>query len=516
MKKSRLEYSFMNSGISTAIYIFRLVLQFIARSFFIKYLGNEYLGLNGLFTNILSLLSVAELGIGTSIIFSLYKPLLNNDHEKIKSLMILYKKAYEIIGILIGIVGLMVVPFLNLIINNHAHFPNLYLIYILFLLNSVVSYFFTYKRSLISADQRAYIVSLNDFIFLVISNIIQIIFLILTSNFVIYLLIQIIFTIISNIVISKIVDKNYPYLSEKNIVKLDADTVTEIKRNVIGNFSSKVGGVIVMGTDNILISLFLNLSAVGIYSNYTLIINSVQNLCKQVTNSITASIGNYAITSDRDAGNRLFHRHFFINHTLIFFSAILLLTMINPFISWWIGGRFTLPLSTVVLIVFNYAIQVYRNTSFAFIESYGLFWYQRKKPIIEAIINLSVSLVLLGVFKLGINGVLIGTIASSLGFVIWYEAFVIYKYALGKNFIEFIKLFMQSLFQLIISSIAVYLFVTFLIQSVKVDGILQLLLIGMSTVMFSGCIYLLLYHKRDEFKYLRDILKGLARRWTTR
>ncbi|EPC46676.1 polysaccharide biosynthesis family protein, partial [Lacticaseibacillus paracasei subsp. paracasei Lpp7] len=191
-------------------------------------------------------------------------------------------------------------------------FENLYLIFLLFLANSVVSYFFTYKRSLITADQKAYIVSLNDFLFLLVTNVFQIVFLILTSNFIVYLIIQIISTIASNITISIIADRRYPYIKEKDVQKLDAGSVKEIKRNVIGNVSSKIGGQIVMGTDNILISAFVNLSAVGLYSNYTLIVNAIQNVCTQITNSITASIGNYAAERDAQSSYVLFKRHFLL------------------------------------------------------------------------------------------------------------------------------------------------------------------------------------------------------------
>ncbi|MBO0454300.1 lipopolysaccharide biosynthesis protein, partial [Candidatus Enterococcus murrayae] len=371
MKKNRLQYSLLNSSISTIIYVFRLILQFVVRTYFIKFLGAEYLGLNGLFTNILSILSLAELGIGTSIVYSMYKPLADENRQKIRSLMQLYKKAYNYIGLLVGLIGICIIPFLKYMIKSDLSINEIYIIYILFLLNSVVSYFFTYKRSLIIADQRSYIVSLNDFIFLLITNIIQIAVLYLYPNFIVYLSIQIFFTFLTNLNISRKTDKDYPYLKEDIHEKLEPETISEIKKNVIGNVSSKIGGVVVMGTDNILISTFVSLTAVGIYSNYLLLVNSVQNLCKQVTNSITASIGNFAATTSKDKGFELFKRHLFVNHTLIFFSSVVLLNVLNPFIKLWLGPDFLLSDLNSTLIVFNFIIQVYRNTGFVFIESYG-------------------------------------------------------------------------------------------------------------------------------------------------
>lgn len=511
MKKSRLDYSIINSGISTGIYIVRLIVQFVARTFFIKYLGTEILGLNGLFTNILSLLSVADMGIGTSIIFSMYKPLSNNDHEQVKSLMALYKKAYEAIGATIAIIGLALVPFLHLIVANSQRFPQLYLIYILFLANSVVSYFFTYKRSLISADQKAYIVSLNDFFFLLITNIFQIVFLMITANFVIYLVIQIISTVAGNICISVIVDHRYPYIKEKHVNKLDQDSVQEIKKNVIGNVSSKVGGQLVTGTDNILISTFVNLTAVGLYSNYTLIINALLSVCTQMTTSITASIGNFAVSEDEKGANRLYRRYFFINHSLAYFTSVILMVMLNPFIQVWIGNKFELPLLTVVLIVVNFSIQVYRNTSFVFIQSYGLFWYQRTKAFIEAAINLSVSLILLIIFKLGINGVLIGTTVSSFGFVLWYEAYVIYKHALKRPMREFVWLQLRSMIEVSVLGLITYFGVNQIMKLVGVEGVVGLVI----RVIFAGVIalvlYIVSYWKHEDAQYLWRIIKHTLR-----
>lgn len=339
MKKSRLEYSILNSSISMFIYILRLLIQFVARSFFIHYLGAEYLGLNGLFSNILSFLSLAELGIGTSIVFSLYKPLAENDEKHIVSLMRLYKKAYELIGIAIGIIGLIIIPLLPFIIkdSNNIEMTNVYLYYILFLTNSVVSYFFTYKRSLIIADQKNYLVALNDFVFLFVLNVIQIICLYLFKNFTIFLVTQIIFTLIGNISISIITDRKYPFLKKVSPDKIEPELKQEIKKNVIGNMSSKLGGVIVMGTDNILISGFVGLTAVGIYSNYSLIIVSIQNLCKQITNSITASLGNFAVSGDSKRANQLYDNHLFVNHTLIYFFSTIMFNVINPFVSLWLG-----------------------------------------------------------------------------------------------------------------------------------------------------------------------------------
>ncbi|EOH87787.1 lipopolysaccharide biosynthesis protein [Enterococcus pallens] len=510
MKKSRLEYSIINSSVSMLVYIFRLIIQFVSRSFFIHFLGAKYLGLNGLFTNILSFLSLAELGIGTSIIYSLYKPLSQSDQPKISALMNLYKKAYERIGLFVGLLGLILIPFLHFLINDNIEISKVYTYYILFLLNSSISYFFTYKRSLIIADQKNYINSINDLFFLLVMNVLQVVSLYFYSSFTLFLIIQIFATFISNLSISRIVDKRYPYLKNTQTSKLDSETREEIKKNIIGNVSSKIGGVIVMGTDNILISSFVSLTAVGIYSNYSLITVSIQNLCKQVTNSVTASIGNFATSANKDKAYGLFKKHFFINHSLVYFTTIVLVSTINPFIDLWVGSDYILSGFTTSLICLNYSIQVYRNTGFVFIESFGLYWFQRKKPILEAGLNLFISLLLLIVFDLGINGVLIGTIVSSLGFVIWYEAYVIYKHVFEKNFLDFVVLFLRYFFELIFSVIITVTVGRGIAQNFS--GLIGLFFNGTIGFTISLLIYFILYRNREEFRFIISIYSRIKKR----
>lgn len=505
--RGRLEYSLLNSTISTGIYVVRLLIQFVARSLFIRYLGETYLGLNGLFTNILSLLSVTELGVGSSIIFSLYKPIAKHDHEKIVALMQLYRKAYDAIGLTIGVLGVALIPFLHFMINSSQNVDNLYLIYVLFLTNSVVSYFFTYKRSLISADQKAYIVSLNDFLFLVVTNVVQITFLYISANYVLYLIIQIFFTLLGNLSISWIVDRRYPYLKHATPVKLDVATRDEIKKNVLGNMSSTIGGQIVMGTDNIMISAFVNLVAVGIYSNYTLVVNAIQNICKQITNSITASIGNFAVEANPERNDQLFRRHFFVSQSLAFFTGIELAVLLNPFVEWWVGKSNVLPKLTALLIVVNYVIQVYRNTGFVFIQSFGLFWYQRIKPIIEASINVALSLVFLIPFKMGINGVLLATIGSSFGFVIWYEAYVVYKYALERPLKEHVLRIFKGLIELAVATTLVEFVVNQLIP--LQTGFLSIVIKAVVALILATILYVVFYFRTSEFKYILSVGKRL-------
>jgi O-antigen/teichoic acid export membrane protein len=272
--------------------------------------------------------------------------------------------------------------------------------------------------------------------------------------------------------------------------------------------SSKIGGVIVMGTDSILISSFVGLSAVGYYSNYTMIINNVQNLCKQVTNSITASIGNYIVTANKQQALELFKRHLFMNYTMIYFATLILVSVLNPFITWWIGAKYILPPLTVTLIIINLVIQMFRNTNFVFIDSFGLYWVQRWKSIIEAIINLVVSLILLSVFKLGINGVLLGTIASSFGYVIWVEAYYIFKYGLEEK----ISIYVVQVIKYIVPlglSVGIIFYTQTFFQFGGFRGIIVKLFLACA---IGIVLYVIMFFKTQEFAYLRKLLFRIIKR----
>ena len=282
---SRTDNIVENMKTGLVVQLLNKILAFVVRTVFIKVLSTEYLGVNGLFTNILTILSFAELGIGNAIIFNMYKPVANNDKEKIKSLVKLYKKSYEIIGVLVFLVGMCIIPFLNLIIKDAPDIKeNISFIYFLFLLDTALSYFFTYKKSIISAYQKESIINNYTTIIYLIRAVVQISFLLITKNFIVYLIIQILSTLILNIVLSLKADKMFPYLKEKNVQNLQDKEKKSIYANVKSLIIYKFGSVILNGTDNIIISSMINVSTVGLCSNYTLIIESVKAILKSILN----------------------------------------------------------------------------------------------------------------------------------------------------------------------------------------------------------------------------------------
>lgn len=304
--QSRTEHSIRNTTVALVTQIVSVVLSFVTRTIFIKKLNVDYLGINGLFSNILTMLSLAEMGVGTAIIYAMYKPLAEKNEKKISALMNLYERLYRIIGLVVAGIGLALVPFLNVFIRQRPAIPYLEGVYLLYLSNTVLSYFFTFKRSIVIADQQGYLSNLNTTNFLILQNIAQIILLLVTGNYYLFLITQIVCTVMSNVVISRKVDRMYPYLKKYKNETLTKSDKQSIWKSVAGMMSSKLGAAVVNGTDNLLISAFVGVYSVGLYSNYKLIVNTVKTLFVQCVSSVTASVGNLNATESRQKSSEIF------------------------------------------------------------------------------------------------------------------------------------------------------------------------------------------------------------------
>lgn len=408
--------------------VIALLVKFLARLVFVRILSVEYLGIDGLFSNILSVLSLAELGVGTAIVYSLYKPIAEDDVEKIKSLMALFKKTYQAIGLIITILGLLITPFLQYLIKEMPDVDYIRFIFIMFVINSSISYFYSYKRFLIIANQKKYIATIYRYTVFIVMNLLQILILVLTGNYILFLLVEIFSTFIENVLISRKADQLYPYLQEKNIALLDKKEMMTIKKNVKALIFHQVGGVIVLGTDNLLISIFVGIVAVGTYSNYLLVITSLTIIYGLVFDSMTASVGNLGITQSKEKNNDIFELVNFMAFWIYGFSAIALWNLVNPFIELWLGRQFLFDIGIVTVLVINFYLSGMRNSVRVFRYAYGLHWYDRYKPLAESAINILVSVVLLQYF--GVVGVFLGTMISTLTTSFWVEPLVLYRHGL--------------------------------------------------------------------------------------
>lgn len=507
MEKSRTHYAVLNTSVSSVIFIINTILKFVTRSIFIYYLGKSYLGVNSLFTSIISVLSLSELGIGGAIVYSLYKPLADDNRVKIKSLITLYKKIYRVIGFVVAAIGLVLLPFIPQI-THHSQLPHLIVIYLLFLLNSVMSYFFAYNSSLLSADQKGYVITINNFIVSLLTFVFQVIFLILTRNFIIYLLISVIFTLLGNIVLMLRTKREYCYLNNVRTEPLDSNTIKDLKRITVGNLMDRIGGTVVDTTDNIYISIFVGLDIVGIYNNYILVASALQGFISQISSSITGSLGNLAASDDGDKASDVFFKHNFVNYGLIYFCIIGIMTLLQDFVRLWVGNTFLLPTMTLILIVIKLSLKMYRNTALTFISAYGLSWNTKWKVVLECILNVGLSALFLIPFHLGLNGVLLGTILSTLLVVEWWEPYAVFKYGIKRPLAGYFKTICFHMMTLFVSCSVIFWIVSY----IHVTGWIMLFVKGFCVVLLSLIFFVLIYGRSEEFKYTVNMIKKILHR----
>jgi O-antigen/teichoic acid export membrane protein len=494
MEMSRTKNTIRNISYAVIGQVLGIVISLIARTVFIEYLGSELLGVNGLFTNILVVLTLVELGIGPAISYSLFKPIYNNDVEKIKSLMNLYKKAYKTIGIIILLLGVVMIPIYRFFFSAVPDISNLDAIFYLFVLNTGVSYFYSYKRSLIICDQKKYITTAYRYSFYTLLNVIQILIIIFTKNYLLYLVIQVTFTWLENYFISKKANQLYPYLKDKSVNSLSSKDLDSTKKNIKAMLMHKIGGIVVLSTDNILISKLDGLRSVALYSNYYLIIQAFQSIISQLFNSITASIGHLNAEKNVKSINNVFDRLFFLNFVIYGVISVCLLYMFDSFISLWVGNEFILSQRVLYVIVANFFLTGMRKTLLTFKDATGVFWNDRYRSILELSLNLGIS-ILLGI-KYGIFGVLLGTVISTI-LTFWIEPLVVFKYVLDRRVLEY---FRKLLFYSLILIVQIYV-VSLYTPNIFNNSFILFASQSIYVLLVSSVILIITTFWTNEFKY---------------
>lgn len=500
----RSQNSIRNTIVSILMSIISIFIGLVTQKVFIKILGTEYLGLNGLFTNILSMLAIAELGIGSAIIYSLYKPIAEENKEKIKELIGFYKKSYRIIAMIVAGIGISVIPFLGKIVGKTEIKENITFLYLLFLFDTVASYLLTYKRSILYASQKTYIINIVHILYLFSMNTFQILILILTQNYIAYLSIKIIFRIFENIIITAIANKMYPYIKEKSKTEIDIKTKNSIIQKVKGLIFHKVGSFLVLGSDNIIISTFLGVATVGLYFNYNTILQAVNNLFSQVFSSITASVGNLLVEKENEKSYKIYKNMLFINSWMYSFSAIAIVCLMEPFIKIWIGEQYLLSYEVLIILSINFYVQGMRKTSNTFKEAAGIFHEDRFVPIMESIINIVASIVFLKIF--GLAGVFLGTVTSSLILFLYSYPIYVYKKLFNRTYLQFLK---EHFEYLIISAICGIITVCIIKSIILKNNFLQLILNGIIVIIVPNLLQYLIFRKREEFAYVKNMLTSM-------
>lgn len=480
------------------------IFRFVLRIIFVKVLAEVYLGVNGLLSNVLGILALSELGIGTAINFSLYKPLADNDNKKINSLMKFYRKAYQIISLIVLILGLCLLPFLDFFIKDTSGVQNLEIIYLIFLANMVIGYLFSYKRTLITADQKAYKITPFVIFYNFLTTVLQILVLLMFKNYFLYLLVQTLCIILENITVNRYVDKNYVYLDDiSEAEEIDKKELGLIKKNVKALMFHKVGSYAVTSTDNLIISKFVGLSVVGVYSNYCLILNTISSIIYVFINNVTASFGNLLVSEDNKKSLQVFNEMNYIYYIMYAISFICFINLLNPFIELVFGKNYILSIEVVYLIVINFYLLGMTNILDVVKSSAGLYDNDKYIPFIQAFLNIVVSIVL--AIKIGLVGVFIGTFVSTLVPLI-FKPIIIYKHIFKCSVKKYFRQLFKQLFILGICLILSLVILDFIVvNNLLLDIVIRLIV----SLVVSAIVLLLFTFRSQEFSFVLNRLKKI-------
>jgi len=493
-----------NSFLSLIFSFLTIALGLISQKVFINTLGLSYVGVNGLFSNILSLLGLAELGLGSVMYYQLYKPVRIDNKERIKSLLSFYKNSYLIISSIVLTLALLLLPFINFILPKNQVDINLYIVYFLFLADAIASYVLVYKRALLYANQKNYLIDLLHLGYLVLLNISQILILVITKNFYLYLAVKIVFRLIENFALNILTNKLYPFIRERKSKKLDQKTKTSIYKQVRGLAYHKVGSYLVLSTDNIVITIFLGISVVGLYTNYFLVISALLLVFGQASKAVTSSVGNMMVNTSVKKSKKVYHKISFANLALSTFVGTSFLVLMNGFITLWLGERYLLSNAVLYVLTFNLFLTLLRSPVMAYKDASGIFHEDRLMPIIESTINLVFSVLL--VRAIGLPGVFIGTAFSILFLHLYsypkYVYTVLFKTSYKDYYVEFFKKLSLG----IGTAVPTYLISRSVAFSNK---FYQFGFDALICILIPAVIMYVLYRKHDDYNYFKDLLKSM-------
>lgn len=497
-KKSRTDYSVQNIFANFIGYGLNILISFACRMVFVRVLSAEYLGVGGLFANILSVLSLSELGVGSAIGYALYKPIAENNHGKIASLMKFYGKAYRIIGCVVGVIGLCLLPFLGVIIREQPNISeSLQLIYLLYLFNSASSYFFSYKSTLLTASQRGYVVTSISYAIVIIQNVLQMIFLLITKDFMSYLIIQILCGLITNIVIAKKAGHDYSYIKDSDIPSLPKAEQQILTKNIKALTVYRLSGVLVNNTDNIVITYFNGLVTTGTASNYLLLSGMLNSLLGMIFNSISASVGNLNATESEEKKYQFFNILNFSNFWLFGWASIGIAAVSTDLIHLLFGSQYVLPPAIPIILALNFYMVGMQNTVWTYKHSLGLFKQGQNILFFTAIINIIGDIVLGS--KYGLVGIFAATAIARVLTNIWYDPYAVFKYGLHTAPLKYAKRYIMYLVILVVTACLTY-FACSLVQLPILFSVISKLLLATLIPNFA---FWLIFRKSEEFQYLR-------------
>lgn len=502
-EKTRSEYSFLNIVSGIGGYFLNLLVGFVCRMVFARVLSAEHLGVGGLFNDILGVLALAELGIGSAIGFALYEPLAKGNMTKVATLVNFYKKCYLTIGLVVVSIGLGLMPFLDFIIKDKPDIDeNIYVLYLIYLANASLTYFFSYRTSLIIAAQKSYVITIVSNITAFIQNILQIVSLLLWGNFILYLLIKVVGVLVSDIFSFRLAKKLYPDAFIKNPPPMDKQEKSTLIRNVRALAISRIGGVLVNSTDNIIITYFSSLASAGLKGNYTFITSNIGALLVTVFNGLTASIGNHNALESKENKLAMFKSINLANFWLYAWSAIGFFVVSSDFVSVFFGPEYTLPLEIPAILAINYYMYGMQNAVWAYYNTSGLFRHGRYMTWITAVVNLVVSIILGKFF--GLFGVLLATAIARGCTSTWYSPYAVFKYVFELPFRIYLKRYI-GYFIILVGTGALCLFIC---SFINFSAIVNFFLKFIVCCIVPNLVFFLFYGRSEEFRTLKGFAIG--------
>lgn len=506
MVRNRTQNAVRNIGWGMIEKIITLLLPFATRTVLIKVLGAQYLGLNSLFASILQVLSITELGFGSAIVFSMYRPIEEGDNDTICALINVYRKTYLVVGTIILIAGLVITPFLpNLIKGSYPKDINIYVLYLIYLFNTVAGYYlWGYKSALFSAHQRNDLVSKRNSIVSLVAEVLKISSLLLIRNYYAYVIIIPIATILQNLLNALLAKKMFPTIICKG--NISEDTKKGLRRRITGLISFKINNVVFSSVDTIVISAFLGLTPLAIYNNYYYIQTALVGFLTIFTSSITAGVGSKMVTNSVSDNYLDFKRFTFLNGWIVSWCSICLICLYQHFMNWWVGDKLVFPFQTMTLMVLYFFIPRITTLTYSYREAAGLWWEDRFRPLVSTVANLVLNIMLVRI--IGMDGVIISTLICSIFINIPWGSLILFKNYFKCSIREY---FLRLVYYTIVTTIVggVTLFICNLLPGA---GFMPMIGKGIICFIIPNILFWIIYHRLPEYQYMKSLIVMMKNR----
>lgn len=484
--------------------IISIILPFFSRTVILYVMGTKYLGLSSLFTSILSFLSLSELGLGAAMIYSMYKPIAQNDEDTICALLNLYRRLYRIIGWVILTLGIALMPFLRQLINDEIPPDiNLHLLYLIYLFNAVLSYWlFAYKNAILQAFQRNDVNNVISSVIVPASYAVMLSSLWLTKNYYAYILWQPVFTVITNLIRSRYVDKHFPELKPRG--EISPELRRSITKKVAALIGTKLNTVVLNAADNLVMSAFLGLTVIAVYGNYYMIMSSIIGFLGIIYSAMTAGLGNSLQTESQEKNYADFEKLAFMNAWLVGWCTVCLVCLYQPFMRIWVGEELMFPFYVVLELGLYFYIYQLRKIPVVYKDAAGIWWEDRFRPYVCMITNVVLNITLVQI--IGVSGIILSTVFSLCISIPW-ENYTIFKYVFHRSSRAYYgKMFLSAVAMLLAGVI------TFLVCSVLGDGIPAFLLRGCICVIVPNVAFAALNCRRTEFQETITMVRRILKR----